>query len=183
MEDRTQEKLAAAGYPAIDVEALDHFANLPQPSTPTLDPGRYRDIATYLGDPDADPTTNWLTAAGYQGVSLNRLAEVCHGLSYAAGWWHDPKTGEPTGTVPEKIALIHSEISEALEADRKSLMDDHLPDRPGIEVELADAVIRICDLAGALNLDLGGAVAAKLAYNQQRADHKREARAAGGKAY
>jgi NTP pyrophosphatase (non-canonical NTP hydrolase) len=53
-----------------------------------------------------------------------------------------------------------------------------------IEVELADAVIRIADLAGALELDLGSAIAEKMAYNAQRADHKPEARAAaGGKSF
>ena len=63
-------------------------------------------------------------------------------------------------------------------------MDDHLPHRLMIEVELADAVIRIADLAGALGIDLGGAVQEKLQYNAQRADHKPEARSArGGKAY
>ena len=68
--------------------------------------------------------------------------------------------------------------------DRKGLMDDKLPHRSMLEVELADAVIRIADLAGALDLDLGGAVAEKMAFNAQRADHKPENRlAAGGKAY
>jgi NTP pyrophosphatase (non-canonical NTP hydrolase) len=63
-------------------------------------------------------------------------------------------------------------------------MDDHLPLRSMLEVELADAVIRIADLAGALDLDLGGAIAEKLAYNAKRADHNPENRAAaGGKAY
>lgn len=56
--------------------------------------------------------------------------------------------------------------------------------RPGIEVELADAVIRIFDLAGGFNLDLGGAIAEKPAYNANRADHKPENRKLdGGKAY
>ena len=68
--------------------------------------------------------------------------------------------------------LIVSEIAEAKEGHRKGLMDDHLPDRPMIEVELADAMIRIGDLAGALGLDLGGAVIAKMRYNQTRSDHK-----------
>jgi hypothetical protein len=52
------------------------------------------------------------------------------------------------------------------------------------EVELADAAIRIFDLAGAMNFDIGGAIAEKLAFNASRADHKPEARKAqGGKAY
>jgi hypothetical protein len=44
------------------------------------------------------------------------------------------------------------------------------------EVELADAVIRIFDLAGGYGLDLGGALAEKLEYNASRADHKPENR-------
>jgi len=47
-----------------------------------------------------------------------------------------------------------------------------------VEVELADALIRIADLAGALGLDLGGAVLDKLAYNANRPDHKLENRRA-----
>lgn len=124
------------------------------------------------------------------------LTSQCHGASLAAGWWHDPKTGQDykaeviAGTrfgkalVAEKLALVHSEVSEALEGHRKGKFDEHLPLRSAIEVELADAVIRIGDLAGALGLDLGGAIAEKMAYNAVRADHKPEARAAeGGKAY
>jgi NTP pyrophosphatase (non-canonical NTP hydrolase) len=53
-----------------------------------------------------------------------------------------------------------------------------------VEVELADALIRICDLAGYLGLDLGGAYRAKLEYNENRADHKPENRAIeGGKRF
>lgn len=83
-----------------------------------------------------------------------------------------------------KLALIHSELSEALEADRKNLMDSHLPNRHGTEVELADAAIRLFDLAGAYGMDLAGALVEKLAYNQVRVDHRPESRgAAGGKRY
>jgi hypothetical protein len=55
-------------------------------------------------------------------------------------------------------------------------MDDHLPDRLGIEVELADAVIRILNLACRLNLDVGTAMLLKNDYNMVRLDHKKEAR-------
>ena len=86
--------------------------------------------------------------------------------------------------VAEKLCLIHSEVSEGMEAHRKSLMDDKLPHRTGLEVELADAVIRIADLAGALELDLAGAILEKLQFNSQRPDHKIENRLKeNGKAY
>ena len=124
------------------------------------------------------------------------LTNACHGASRAAGWWHDLKSGVNyadecrNGTrfgkalVAEKLVLIHSEVSEAMEGHRKGLMDDKLPHRPAIEVELADAVIRIADLCGALQLDLGGAIAEKMQFNASRPDHKPENRAAsGGKAY
>jgi NTP pyrophosphatase (non-canonical NTP hydrolase) len=78
--------------------------------------------------------------------------------------------------VQEKIALIHSEISEGLEGYRKNLMDDKLPHRKMIEVEMADAVIRIADLCGAMNLDLAGAVLEKMKFNKERPDHKPENR-------
>lgn len=68
----------------------------------------------------------------------------------------------------QKIALMHSELSEALEADRKDLMDDKLTHRKGLEVELADAVIRIKDFAQGYDLDIEGAEKEKLAYNESR---------------
>jgi hypothetical protein len=87
----------------------------------------------------------------------------------------------------------YTELSEALEGFRKRLMDSHLPDRSAIEVELADALIRIFDLAGYLRkswldapaqVNLGIGFAGKLDYNKTRADHSPEARAkADGKRF
>lgn len=71
--------------------------------------------------------------------------------------------------IGQKLALMHSELSEALEADRKDLNDDKLTERLGLEVELADTVIRIMDVAGAFGMDLGGAITEKLEFNAQRA--------------
>jgi NTP pyrophosphatase (non-canonical NTP hydrolase) len=112
---------------------------------------------------------------------LNDLARECHAANQT--WWHDPATGEKlTRNKGELLMLIVSEISEAMEGERKNMMDDKLPHRKMAEVELADALIRIFDYAGAFGYDLDGAVAEKRAFNAQRADHKPEARlAAGGK--
>jgi NTP pyrophosphatase (non-canonical NTP hydrolase) len=100
-------------------------------------------------------------------------------------WWIDINTGEPLQrNVGELLMLCVSELAEALEGHRKNLMDDKLPERKMFEVELADCVIRILDIAGGLGLDLGGAYEEKMAYNAQRADHKVENRLkAEGKKY
>lgn len=102
--------------------------------------------------------------------SVNMLMDLCYGLSREAGWHDKPRE---VGTM---LALIHSEVSEALEGFRKDLNDDHLPNRKMAEVELADAVIRIFDLAGAQGFDLGAALVEKLKYNTMRSDHKLENR-------
>jgi len=109
------------------------------------------------------------------------LSEDCHAAARDAGWWMDPKTGQDVREWPEhllalwigtKIALVHTEVSEAMEGLRKDKMDDKLPHRKMFEVELADAVIRIFDLAGGLNLDMAGAIVEKMEYNASRQDHK-----------
>lgn len=121
-------------------------------------------------------------------IAVNSLVDKCHGAAKEAGWWIDPKTGESITSNPycfsNKLMLTVSELSEAMEGDRKNLMDDKLPHRTMREVELADAVIRIFDLAGAYGMDLGGAVSEKLAFNAARPDHKLENRIKdGGKSY
>ena len=115
---------------------------------------------------------------------LNDIVAICHEESIRAGWHHNADGSPKEFDVPCQIALMHAELSEALEAHRKDLMDDHLQQRRGIEVELADLIIRAGVVAGSLGLDLGGALAEKLAYNRTRADHKRENREKqGGKKY
>ena len=92
-------------------------------------------------------------------------------------WWMDLESGLPLKrNVPEMLCLIHSEISEALEGHRKNLKDDKITWRPMIEVELADAIIRIFDLCAGLKLDLGGAFVDKMKFNSIRHDHTHEAR-------
>ena len=110
-----------------------------------------------------------------------------HKASLDGGWWADARLYDAKlmgWLYATKIALIHSEVSEALEGLRKGTMDQHLPHRLSVEVELADAIIRIGDLAGHMGLDVGGAIVEKMAYNAKRADHKAEHRAGvGGKKF
>jgi NTP pyrophosphatase (non-canonical NTP hydrolase) len=71
--------------------------------------------------------------------------------------------------VGEKIALIHSELSEALEASRKgNPPDHHCPEHDNFTVELADAMIRILDVAEAFGLDFEEAMFAKIEHNASR---------------
>lgn len=107
--------------------------------------------------------------------SLNDYASVCHEANIK--WWQDVNTGEPIErNKAELICLMHSELSEAMEGERKDLYDDKLPHRKMAEVELVDALIRIFDYAGAYGYDLQGAFEEKMAYNAKRADHTHEAR-------
>ena len=94
-------------------------------------------------------------------AALETQATLISQFMAVQGFWESDNTGE-------KIALMHSELSEALEADRKDLEAEHIPGFTGVEEELADVVIRILDFAGHHNLRLGEALSAKIAYNLTR---------------
>ncbi len=69
----------------------------------------------------------------------------------------------------ELIALMHSELSEALESERHGdPPDEHCPEFSNTEIELADTVIRILDTCAHKNYDIGGAILAKMAFNETR---------------
>lgn len=111
-------------------------------------------------------------------TTVRHIQGVVHQLNRHAGWWSDLTTGEPKERNDgELLMLIVTEVAEAMEGVRKNLMDDKLPHRKMVEVELADTIIRILDYAGGRGLDVAGAMLEKLAYNSVREDHTREHRA------
>ena len=125
--------------------------------------------------------------------AIEHLVSTVHDWAVRTGWWADLETGEsltadypagekPTGakSIGNIVALLHSEVSEAFEGDRKNLQDEHIPEFTSFEVELADLLIRLLDTAGGLNLRLVDAFLHKMAYNAQRADHKIDNRKAEG---
>jgi NTP pyrophosphatase (non-canonical NTP hydrolase) len=116
-------------------------------------------------------------------LSVNVLAQEVHRANQK--WWVSLKTGKRIKrNRGEQLMLIVSEIAEAMEGERKDLMDDKLPHRKMAEVELADALIRILDYAAGHGYDLGGAYVEKMAYNATRADHSdAERKKANGKKF
>ena len=133
----------------------------------------------------SDPGPALIDYLHYLSSGLTDLSTLCYEAAAKAGWWTDLDTGELLHRNRGEIyALMHSELSEAMEGMRKSKRDEHLPQFLSEEVELADALIRIFDYAGGYNLRLGEALIAKLQYNAQRADHKPEnRRQEGGKKF
>ena len=75
---------------------------------------------------------------------LNRIKAI-HAQNKSVGWWDEVR---PFSTF---ACLFHSELSEAMEGDRKNLMDDHLPEYSMFKVELADFVIRVMDWLGSVD--------------------------------
>lgn len=127
------------------------------------------------------------TGALEMAATLETLADNIHAQNVKVGWWDELEGLSPRFRkmlFAEKMALVHSEVTEALEGLRKDQMDDKLPWRTMAEVEISDAIIRLLDLAKGMGLEVGAPLIEKLAFNSQRADHKRENREApGGKAF
>lgn len=96
---------------------------------------------------------------------IRELSKKIHTNAVEHGFWCD----EPTSNFGLKIALIHSELSEALEAHRSgNLLSPTLSQLSWTEEELADAIIRILDLSEKCGFDLGNAILAKHNFNCTR---------------
>ena len=98
-------------------------------------------------------------------MSLNEIGKRAHATAKEKGFYEVPPT------VPERLCLIHSEVSEALEAFRDGDNDLRISEsgKPeGIPSDLADVIIRVCDMAEYLGIDLDNAVAKKMSYNSTR---------------
>ena len=107
-------------------------------------------------------------------MTINELCALAHDNSREHGFWDGVE--DVTTVIPEKLCLIHAEVSEALEEYRAGHVHLWIQNgKPeGLVVELADAVIRICDLYEALRRRLGlesfeEVIAEKHKYNMSRA--------------
>jgi len=114
---------------------------------------RYDDARRSAPTKDNDrPTHGLLNALGAEILAVN-----------AANGWNvtTPACWKDTYKVPAVLALIHSEVSEALEAFRKD-------DAANFREEMADTLIRVLDLSMGLGIDMDAEVSAKLAKNRTR---------------
>lgn len=196
MDIETMSLLLVTGFLIIAVVVLLIGFSLPTTAYPKVQPDPidwYGEDDETEEDEDIRISKDDLDMAKQSGESLigrmccieddfNDLVWATYDHNVDAGWWKDIADSEYA--IPTKLVLIHSEISEAMEADRRSLADDKLKHRMGIEAELADAVIRILDLAGHLDIPLGTVIREKMEFNLTREDHTATERAkTNGKRY
>jgi len=94
---------------------------------------------------------------------FNLFAQDMNNLAHEKGWWDSERSDG------EAIALMHSELSDCLEAFREGNPSDHnIMHRTSAEIELADCIIRIMDFAVQKGFNLGGAIIDKHQFNKTR---------------
>ncbi len=103
-------------------------------------------------------------------MSITELVTVSYNQAKEKGF-HSEDAAISFG---DRIALCHSELSEALEAYRatgdvsEAYLDLDTGKPEGVPSELADVVIRVADMCGVYGIDLHQAIVEKLAYNRTR---------------
>lgn len=94
-------------------------------------------------------------------VTVEAMQEEANRYAHDAGFWDVRPDDRPDLYVPQTLALIHSEVTEALEAHREG-------DDEEFAEELADVIIRVGDIAGEEGVDLESQIARKQAKNRER---------------
>jgi NTP pyrophosphatase (non-canonical NTP hydrolase) len=95
--------------------------------------------------------------------TIDALQQAVHQTAVEHGWWDQAR---PIGEV---LMLVVTELAEAMEAYRSGdTGSDKIQGFSKVEEELADAIIRILDFAGGHDLNIEGALAAKMEYNESR---------------
>ena len=94
-------------------------------------------------------------------LSFKKLESEIRRINDLNGWKTAPSDWELETLVPSKLALIHSEISEALEGFRSN-------DKENFTEELADVIIRVLDLSSGLEIDVWASIWKKLEKNTKR---------------
>jgi NTP pyrophosphatase (non-canonical NTP hydrolase) len=97
-------------------------------------------------------------------VKINDLVAESHDRAKRKGFY------DPPPSIEQRLLLIHSEVSEATEDHRDNAMETTIMlGKPvGLPTELADIIIRVCDFAGSLGIDLEHEIRQKSDYNETR---------------